>query len=148
MRQIFQAVAIGLALGPGVAGACTYMEPFAVESLATADIILVGEVRAYQVLNVAPGAALVTVRVREVLKGEAEAEMVLVWNSGMASGPHEGATIGRVLIGAALAGRAPSNMVEDARPDLPMILQPYCGVASIQPATPALVAKAKAMVAP
>jgi hypothetical protein len=146
MRQIFRTVAVCMTLLPGVAGACEILEPFEVASLAAADIVLIGEVSGYQELNDAPGAALVTVRVAEVVKGKAETEMVLIWNSGMAMGPFEERARGKVVIGAMATGRAVSEWTYDERPDLPMIVQPYCGDVWLQPATAALVAEVKSAI--
>lgn len=147
MRQILQAVTVCAALTPGLAGACTYLEAFAVEDLRAADIILVGEVTGFEVIGTGPGAALVTLRISDAIKGEAESEMVLIWNAGLATGPHSDATSGKVLIGAMLPGRAVSDRAYDYRPDLPMIVQPHCGDAIIRPASPELLADARAMVA-
>ncbi|NJM82195.1 MAG: hypothetical protein HC844_06595 [Tabrizicola sp.] len=146
MRRILLVTA--MVLFPAAGRACTVLAPFAVETLPTADIILVGEVTSFEMMVERPGAALVSVRVTEVIKGRAGEDMVLVWNGGLASGPHEEAAKGSVLIGAANPGRAVPELSQDARQDLPMILQPLCGVASIRPATRALIAEVKALVAP
>ena len=69
---------------------------------------------------------------------------MLVWNSGMAMGPHESRAKGRVLVGAMAGARiAVSDMVPDERPDLPAIVQPYCGEVWMQPATRRTVAEAR-----
>jgi len=71
-------------------------------------------------------------------------EVLLVWNSGMAQGPHETRASGRVLIGAMRGGRlAVSDRVPDMRPDLPSIVQPYCGGLWMQAATKATMAEAR-----
>jgi hypothetical protein len=148
MKRMFGAVAIMAALMPGVVAACAVLTPFSVEQIGMADIILVGEVTGFEMLREGPGAALVTVRVAEIVKGKAETEMVLVWNSGMAMGPYEPRARGKVLIGAMATGRTLSEWTYDERPDLPMIVQPYCGDVWMQPATRALVADVKALTAP
>ena len=62
----------------------------------------------------------------------------------MAQGPHEAQARGRVLVGAMMGGRSPvSDSAPDARPDLPSIVQPYCGEVWMQPATKAVVAEAR-----
>ena len=148
MRQIFAAVAVGAVLLPGAAAACAQLTAFAVDSLLRADIILVGEVTGFERVSEAPGAALVTVRVSEAIKGGAGAEMVLIWNDGGAMGPSEARARGRVVIGAMATGRASATMVTDLRPDLPMIAQPFCGDVWMQPATPDMVAAVHGLTAP
>jgi hypothetical protein len=134
MRKIVMAVAV--ALMPGVGGACTWLQPFEMTQIAGADLVLVGKVTGYEDLGTPQGTALVTLQIEEALKGKAKGEMVLVWNAGMAQGPHEARATGRVLIGAMAGGRlAVSTMVPDERPDLPSIIQPYCGEVWMQPAT-------------
>lgn len=147
MRRILQAVAVCAALLPLEVAACAVLSPFAVDSLVAADIILTGEVTGYQDLYSVPGAALVKVQVAEVIKGEVGADMVLIWNAGMATGPHEPLAQGKVLIGTMAPGRAADPARTDLRPDLPMIVQPLCGEVWIRPVTPALVAGAKAVAA-
>ncbi|MGL4239050.1 hypothetical protein [Tabrizicola sp.] len=142
MRKMMMAVALGMM--PVGAEACTYLEPFEMKNIAGAELVVVGEVTGYQDLGSPWGAALVTVQVDDVLKGKAKGEVTFIWNSGMAQGPHESRATGRVLIGAMDGGRiAVSDMAPDARPDLPSIVQPYCGEVWMQPATKATVAEAR-----
>ena len=142
MRSLMMAVVLGVL--PAAGGACTYLAPFAMESLPLAELVVVGKVTGYQPLDAPWGAALVTVAVEQALKGDVEAEVTFIWNSGMAQGPHESRTKGLVMIGAMKGGRvAVSAMMPDARPDLPSVVQPYCGDVWIQPATAARVAEAK-----
>jgi hypothetical protein len=142
MHKILMAVAV--ALMPGAVGACTWLQPFEMTQIAGADLVLLGEVTGYQDLDTPQGTALVTLQVEEALKGKAKGEMVLVWNSGMAQGPHKARATGRVLLGAMAGGRlAVSTMVPDERPDLPAIVQPLCGEVWMQPATAATVAAAR-----
>lgn len=142
MRKIMLAVAV--ALLPGVGAACTWLQPFEMTQIAGAELVVVGKVTGYQDLGTPQGTALVTLQVEEVLKGKAKGEMLLVWNAGMAQGPHEARATGRVLIGAMAGGRiAVSSMVTDERPDLPSIIQPYCGEVWMQPATKANVTAAR-----
>ena len=62
----------------------------------------------------------------------------------MAQGPHEARARGHVLVGAMMGGRSPvSDSAPDTRPDLPSIVQPYCGEVWIQPATKSVVAEAR-----
>lgn len=84
MDQIFRTFTVRAVLLPQGVAACAVLSPFAVDSLVAADIILTGKVTGYQGLNAAPGAALVTVQVAEVIKGEvvkgeAGAEIALIW---------------------------------------------------------------------
>jgi hypothetical protein len=79
MGQIFRTFTVRAVLLPQGVAACAALSPFAVDSLVAADIILTGEVTGYQDLYSAPGAALVTVQVAEVIKGEAGAEIALIW---------------------------------------------------------------------
>lgn len=142
MRKFVMTVAVALMAGPG--SACTWLQPFEMTQIAGADLVLVGEVTAYQDLGTPWGAALVTLRVEEVLKGTVPAEVVLIWNAGMAQGPHAARASGRVLVGAMRGGRiAVSDRAPDARPDLPSIVQPYCGEVWMQPAAAATVAAAQ-----
>jgi hypothetical protein len=142
MRKFMVAVVLGLM--PAVGQACTYLEPFEIGRIGAAEIVVVGKVTGYEPLPVhGVGAALVTVAVEEVLKGEAAGEVTFVWNGGMAQGPHESRATGRVLIGAAKGGRAVNPMWPDARPDLPSMVQPYCGEVWMVPATKASVAEAR-----
>ncbi len=142
MRRIMLAVAV--ALLPGVGAACTWLKPFEMTQIAGAELVVVGKVTGYQDLGTPQGTALVTLQVEEVLKGKAKDEMLLVWNAGMAQGPHESRATGRVLAGAMRGGRlAVSSMVTDERPDLPAIVQPLCGEVWMQPATKANVAAAR-----
>jgi hypothetical protein len=142
MRKIVLAVA--MALTPGAGAACTWLEPFEMAGIGGAELVIVGEVTGYQDLGTAWGSALVTVQVDEVLKGKVKGEVTFIWNSGMAQGPHESRAKGRVLIGAMRGGRmAVSDRMPDVRPDLPAIVQPYCGEVWMQPASPAVVAEAK-----
>jgi hypothetical protein len=135
-------VAAVLVAGP--ASACTVLQPFEMAQIGGADLVLVGEVSAYEDLGTPWGAALVTVSVDEVLKGEGDGEITFIWNAGMAQGPHEGRAKGRVLIGAKRGGRiVVSDLTPDVRPDLPSIVQPYCGEVWMQPATAQVVAAAR-----
>ena len=62
----------------------------------------------------------------------------------MAQGPSAKVATGRVLIAALKGGRlALSDLVPDVRPDLPSIVQPYCGEVWMQPATPETVRAAR-----
>jgi hypothetical protein len=136
------AVAAALLAGPG--SACTFLQPFEMAQIGGAALVLVGEVTEYQDLGTPWGSALVTVQVEAALKGKAEGEMTFIWNAGMAQGPHESRAKGRVLIGAMQGGRiAVSDRAPDVRPDLPSIVQPYCGEVWMQPATTAAVAAAR-----
>lgn len=131
-------------LGAGPAQACSVLEPFEMHRIGGADLVLVGTVTDYRDLGTPWGAALVTVTVEEALKGRAAGEITLVWNSGMAQGPHETRARGRVLIGAMRGGRiAVTTRAPDARPDLPSIIQPYCGEVWLQPATDRSLAAAR-----
>ena len=148
MRQILKAGAICVALMPGVATACAILAPFEVGSLSKADIILLGEVIGFKMVHEAPGAALVTLRVTEAIKGTAAEEVVLIWNEGLAMGPYEPRARGMMVIGAMATGRQPDPVHYDHRPDLPMIVQPYCGDVWMQPATPTLLAEVRVLLAP
>lgn len=131
-------------LGAGPTQACAMLEPFEMERIGGADLVLVGTVTDYRDLGTPWGAALVTVTVEEALKGRAAGEITFVWNSGMAQGPHEARARGRVLIGAMRGGRiAVTTQAPDARPDLPSIIQPYCGEVWMQPASAQVVAAAR-----
>lgn len=142
MRKFTMAVAAALLAGPG--SACTVLQPFEMAQIGGAALVLVGEVTGYQDLGTPWGSALVTVQVEAALKGKAEGEMTFIWNAGMAQGPHESRAKGRVLIGAMQGGRiAVSDRAPDVRPDLPSIVQPYCGEVWMQPATTAAVAAAR-----
>lgn len=142
MRKVFLTVLVALAATPGVA--CTMLEPFRMDQIAGADLVVVGEVTKFEMLEAVWGAALVTVRVDEVLKGRARGEVAFIWTAGMAQGPYPERATGRVLIGATNGGRiAVSTMVPDLRPDLPSIIQPYCGEVWMQPATTEAVAEAR-----
>jgi hypothetical protein len=134
MRKIVMAVA--LALMPEMGAACEVLEPFDMAEVGGADMVIVGEVTGYHDLGNAWGSALVTVQIEEVLKGRAKDEITFIWTSGMAQGPHESRTTGRVLIGAMKGGRiAVTTMVPDVRPDLPSVVQPLCGEVWMQPAS-------------
>lgn len=141
MKRFILCVTAMLAGGPGAA--CTWLEPFDLARIGGADLVLVGRVTGYQTLNEAPGAALVTVEVEQSLKGGMSGEVVLIWNSGMAQGPHESRATGRVLVGAAAVGRAVTAYIDDPRPDLPAIIQPYCGEVWMLPALDQTVADAR-----
>ena len=130
--------------GASGASACTVLEPFDMAQIDGAELVLVGEVMDYQDLGSPTGAALVTVAVEEVLKGQANGEVTFVWNGGLAQGPHEARARGRVLIGAMEGGRlVVTSRITDKRPDLPSIVQPYCGEVWMQPATARAVAAAR-----
>ena len=136
MRKFILAVVASLAAGP--ASACTVRLPFEIGQIGAADLVLVGEVTGYQDLGTPWGSALVTVEVEATLKGQASGEMLFLWNGGMAQRPQAARASGRVLIGAMEGGRmAQSDRVPDPRPDLPSIIQPYCGEVWMQPATKA-----------
>ena len=142
MRRILLAVATMLA--PGMGAACTFLSPFEMTQIGGAELVLVGEVTEYADLGTPWGAALVTIKIEETLKGKAKGKMVLVWNGGMAQGPHQSRATGRVLIGAMEGERiAVSDMAPDARPDLPSIVQPYCGEVWMLPASKATIAAAR-----
>jgi hypothetical protein len=137
-------VAVALGLMPGAAQACAYLEPFEMGRIEGGDLVVVGEVTGFQMVEEVWGAALVTVDVEEALKGEASGEVTFIWNSGMAMGPHETRAKGRVLIAATKGGRmAAGDLAPDARPDLPSIVQPYCGEVWMLPATAAAVTEAR-----
>ncbi len=131
---------------PGSGMACTVMTEFRVADLAGADLVFVGEVTDYEDLGTPMGAALVTVRVEEALKGKARGELVLIWNGGLATGPDAALATGRVLIGALRGGRiAVTDMVPDARPDLPKIIHPTCGEAWLVAADGSVLDEARAL---
>ena len=136
---------LAVLLQASTSAACTLRTPFDMAQIAGAELVVVGKVTGFEVLPVPGlGAALVTVTVEESLKGGLAGEVTLVWNSGMAQSPSESLARGRVLIGAMAGGRiAVSDRTPDARPDLPSIVQPYCGEAWIRPATPRSVAAAR-----
>jgi hypothetical protein len=141
MQKFVMALVLGLM--PVAGQACTYLAPFEMSGIGGADLVIVGKVTGYQDLGTDWGAALVTVAVEDALKGEAEGEITFIWNAGMAQGPHEARATGRVLIGAMQGGRlAVSDPAPDARPDLPAIVQPYCGEVWMLPATKESVAEA------
>lgn len=134
MRKILMAVALWLL--PVAGQACTLLQPFEMSQIGGAELVFVGKVTGYEDLGTPQGTALVTVTVEEALKGRIAGEVTLVWNSGMAMGPHPSRAKGRVLIGAMQGGRiAVSDMTPDERPDLPAIVQPYCGEVWMLPAT-------------
>lgn len=136
MLRILVAVAIGWM--PVASAACAVREPFLMARIGGADLVVIGEVTGYQAIDGGLGAALVTVKVTETLKGNVSGEVTFVWNGGMAQGPSAAVATGRVLIAARKAGRlALSDLVPDVRPDLPSIVQPYCGEVWMQTATPA-----------
>jgi hypothetical protein len=137
-------IAAGMLWG-GAGGACTLRTPFDMAQIAGAELVVVGRVTAFEALPVQGlGAALVTVAIEESLKGGLAGEVILVWNGGMAQGPSADLARGRVLIGAMPGGRiAVSDRAPDARPDLPSIIQPYCGEVWMQPATRRSVAAAR-----
>jgi hypothetical protein len=142
MRKFMIAVMFGLL--PVAGQACTLLTPFEMGQIGGAELVLVGTVTAYTPVENSWQSALVTVEVEELLKGRAKGEVTFVWNGGLAQGPHESRAQGRVLIGAMNGGRiAVSDMAPDARPDLPSIIQPYCGEVWMQPATKAAVAAAR-----
>jgi hypothetical protein len=142
MRKIMMAVISGLV--PVAGQACTMLTPFEIGQIGGADMVLVGTVTGYAPVENTWQSALVTVEVEEVLKGRAEGEVTFVWNGGLAQGPHESRAKGSVLIGAMKGGRiAVTTMAPDARPDLPSIVQPYCGEVWMQPATAAAVSAAR-----
>jgi hypothetical protein len=142
MHRIMLAFAVMWVGGPGAA--CSQLEPFEIGQIAGAELVVLGEVTDYRDLGTAWGAALVTVRVTESMKGRLAGEVTFVWNGGMAQGPHESRATGRVLIGAMKGGRiAVTTMVPDERPDLPSIVQPYCGEVWMIPAADDTVSKAR-----
>ncbi len=145
MRHYLRALAVAVAVAPAAGGACTLRAPFDMAQIDGAELVFVGTVTGFEMLPTrGTGAALVTVTVEERLKGRISGEVTLVWNGGMAQGPTERVAQGRVLIGAAKGGRlAQSDRTPDARPDLPSIIQPYCGEVWIQPATRRVVAAAR-----
>jgi hypothetical protein len=130
MRKFMMAVAWGLM--PGMGQACTYLAPFEMDQIGGADIVVVGKVTEYIPDPTDWRVALVKVEVEEVLKGEASGEVTFVWNGGMAQGPHENRAKGRV-----------SDYAPDVRPDLPAIIQPYCGEVWMAVATKAVVKEAR-----
>jgi hypothetical protein len=142
MRKFMMAVVFGFM--PVAGQACTMLKPFEMGQIGGADMVLVGTVTSYALVENSWQSALVTVEVEEVLKGRAKGEVTFVWNGGLAQGPHESRAQGRVLIAAMNGGRiAVSTMAPDERPDLPSIIQPYCGEVWMQPATKAAVAAAR-----
>ncbi|WP_103258603.1 hypothetical protein [Tabrizicola aquatica] len=141
MWKVILTVAV---LSAGRASACPVLEPFDMAQIGGAELVLIGEVTAYEQLGGPLGGALVTVAVEEVLKGRSGDEVTFIWNRGMAQGPHEVLARGRVLIGAMRGGRlVVTSRVPDMRPDLPSIIQPYCGEVWMQPATTRTVAAAR-----
>lgn len=71
-----------------------------------------------------------------MLKGRARGEVEFIWTTGMAQGPCPERATGRVLNGTMKRGRiAVTTGVPDLRPDLPSVIQPYCGEVWMQPAT-------------
>lgn len=142
MRKFMMAVVFGFM--PVIGQACTVLTPFEMGQIGGAELVLVGTVTGYVPVKDSWQSALVTVEVEEVLKGRAKGEVTFVWNGGLAQGPHESRAKGRVLIGAMKGGRlVVSDRTPDARPDLPSIIQPYCGEVWMQPATKTAVAAAR-----
>jgi hypothetical protein len=142
LRRIATALVIGLT--PWTAQACEYLEPFQMGQIAGADLVIVGRVTGFEMIETTWGAALVTVEVEEALKGRLSGEVTFVWNGGTAMGPHPSRAEGILLIGAMKGGRlAQSDRGPDMRPDLPSIIQPYCGEVWMQTATTAVVAEAR-----
>ena len=143
MRRFLMAVVV--AINPAAGKACTLLMPFDMGQIGGAELVIVGRVTGYEALASGGfGAALVTVVVEDSLKGHLQGEVTFVWNSGMAQGPSERIARGRVLIGAMRGGRmAVSTMTPDARPDLPSIVQPYCGEVWMQAARPDVVRAAR-----
>lgn len=132
-------------LVPRAGMACAIMSAFNLSDLARADLVVVGEVTAYEALPDPDWAALVTVQVDQVLKGEATGEMVFVWNAGIAEGPHPEKAQGRVLLGAMAAGMPAAGSFGDARPDLPRLGQDICGEVWMVPADEPVMAEARAV---
>lgn len=131
-------------LAAGPATACEVLEPFDLADVGGADLVLVGTVTEYRDLGTAWSAALITVMVEDVLKGRARGEVTFIWTGGMAQGPDASLATGRVLIGAKKGGRiAVTDRTPDARPDLPSIIQPYCGEVWMRPASGATVRAAR-----
>lgn len=129
------AVAIGLM--PMEGAACALRTPFDMTGIGAAELVVVGRVTGYTALESGFGAALVVIEVEETLKGLARGEVTFVWNGSLAQAPTERIASGRVLIGAMRGGRpGQSDRMPDARPDLPSIIQPYCGEVWMQPARP------------
>lgn len=142
MRKLWM---VGAAmLMPGAGMACAVLSPVDLAALPGADLVLVGEVTGYEDLPDPDGAALVTLQVEEALKGEASGQVVLVWNSGMAQGPHAARAQGRVVLGAMLPGSASEAAFADARPDLPELAQAMCGEVWMVPATDEALATVRA----
>lgn len=135
MRQTV--LAFVLAALPIAAGACTVRKPFDITQIAGAEVVVVGQVTGFEALPSAGfGAALVSVEIEETLKGRMSGAVTFVWNGAMAQAPTPDWARGRVLIGAMRGGRiAVSDRSPDARPDLPSIVQPYCGEVWMQQAT-------------
>lgn len=138
-------VVVAGVMSASAGAACTLRMPFDMAQIGGAELVVVGQVTGFEVLPVPGlGAALVTVAIEESLKGGLAGEVTFVWNSGMAQTPSERVARGRVLIGAKSGGRiAVSDRTPDARPDLPSIVQPYCGEVWMQKALPALVKAAR-----
>ena len=142
MRKFVLFLAISVLAGPVMA--CAILSPFEMSQIPAADLVVVGEVTEYEDLDAIWGAALVTVRIEQALKGRAKGEVTFLWTAGMAQGPHRERASGRVLIGAMAGGRiAVTTRVPDLRPDLPSVVQPYCGEVWMQPATPGVVKAAR-----
>jgi hypothetical protein len=142
MRKLIMAVVLGLI--PAAGQACAYLEPFEMANIPAAELVVVGKVTEFRMIEETWGAALVTVKIDDSLKGDLAGEITFVWNSGMAQGPYEDRTKGTLLIGAAKGGRSlAKDIAPDARPDLPSIIQPYCGEVWMLPASAATVAEAR-----
>ena len=138
-------LAVTATLLPGTAMACAVMSPFTLSDLAGADIVVSGEVITFEALPDPSWAALITVRVDQVLKGEAEGEMVFVWNGGTAQSPFEDLARGGVLLRAMVPGAPPGPSFADARPDLPRLAQGICGEVWMVPADEPAMAEARAL---
>jgi hypothetical protein len=135
---------VALAAQPGTGSACALLAPFDMGQISEADIVVVGRVVDYSQVEGVWNAALVTVSIEESLKGSASGEVTFVWNGGLAQGPNPSRAKGRVVIGAMKSGRiAIGDVTPDERPDLPSIVQPYCGEVWMQPATARSVAAAR-----
>jgi hypothetical protein len=141
-RKMAMAAVFGLM--PFAAQSCEYLEPFDISQISGAELVIVGKVTGFQMLDERWAAALVTIEVEDALKGRAFGEVTFVWTGGMAMGPQENRAEGRVLVAAMKGGRiAVTDRVPDLRPDLPSIIQPYCGEVWMQPALPATVKAAR-----
>jgi hypothetical protein len=150
-RQAIGVISAAFFCAATPASACMIAQSFKPAMMAHADLVFVGQATDFKAIQ-GSQSAVVVIAVLDPIKGDVEDTITALWPVATMLGRFEGRVMREPMIFAIFAANNPDRSAnksfEDVRPDLPMIAQPLCHDLWIQPATPALIAEIKTVLAP